>query len=361
MDLLKQKSLDLLRQHQTAGGAFIACPSFATYRYAWFRDGSYCALALAEYGDGAAADRFLEWGAAVILRYQAKMRRCIERRRQGLPLVAAECLHSRFTLEGFEVPGNWGHNQLDGLGTWLWLYGRLHSTAADLPSRARVDEAAALTAEYLAALWQEPCSDCWEEHEDQRHTYTLASIWAGLSQFAAVSGDARSRDVAADVREFVLTRCVSSGSLVKSVGSDLVDANLVGLVQPYRLLAWDDPLFQGTLARIEQELCTPGLHRYRGDSYYGAGEWVLLTAWLGWAYAEAGERSKAQAILNWTRAQANDRLELPEQVPHALFVPAGYPEWVERWGEIASPLLWSHAKYLLLLKSIEKAQSEANR
>ena len=28
--------------------------------------------------------------------------------------------------------------------------------------------------------------------------------------------------------------------------------------------------------------------------------------------------------------------------------PAYYDIWRERWGEIATPLLWSHAKYLIL-------------
>jgi len=43
-----------------------------------------------------------------------------------------------------------------------------------------------------------------------------------------------------------------------------------------------------------------------------------------------------------------NHLNLPEQVAENLNAPSYYPTWVERWGEIASPLLWSHAKYIIL-------------
>ncbi|MEP6895352.1 MAG: hypothetical protein ABI986_07075 [Chloroflexota bacterium] len=39
---------------------------------------------------------------------------------------------------------------------------------------------------------------------------------------------------------------------------------------------------------------------------------------------------------------------MPEQVAENLNVPDYYPTWVERWGDVASPLLWSHAKYIIL-------------
>jgi hypothetical protein len=41
---------------------------------------------------------------------------------------------------------------------------------------------------------------------------------------------------------------------------------------------------------------------------------------------------------------------LPEQVPQTLNNEAYYQPWVERWGKIAQPLLWSHAMYLLLVE-----------
>ena len=365
MDFLTNKSVELLLSCQSAEGAFYACPNFDTYRYSWFRDGSYCALALSEFGKQQEAWNFFEWGAGVVLRYQDKIRRTIAAVDRGDELIASQCFHSRFTVEGYEVPGNWGHNQLDGLGTWLWVLGQLRKQNCALPISAQVAEAAGLVKEYLMSLWKVPCSDCWEEHEDMLHTYTLASISAGLYSFSELFADPRSAECAKEIKAFILNNCVNSGTFIKSIpeigkkSSPLlgVDANLIALNTPYHLFEWQDPLFQKTLEKIERELLTPGLHRYREDTYYGSGEWVLLTEWLGWAYAQAGEIGKAQTILDWSRKQADADGNLPEQVPHGLFAPNSYPEWVERWGKIASPLLWSHAQYLLLVKSIKGADA----
>src|SRR6185369_15376388 len=99
-----------------------------------------------------------------------------------------------------------------------------------------------------------------------------------------------------------------------------------------------------------------GLHRYAEDSYYGGGAWVLLTAWLGWYYIElanqrpdllASLEPKIQTCQHWIEKHVTSNDWLPEQVAQKLNMPSYYPQWVERWGEIASPLLWSHAKYII--------------
>ena len=104
-----------------------------------------------------------------------------------------------------------------------------------------------------------------------------------------------------------------------------------------------------TVAKIEYTLRSGGgVHRYETDSYYGGGEWILLTAWLGWYYAAVGEWDKMKSTLDWVEAQALANGFLPEQIPASLNRPGYYDVWRERWGEIAKPLLWSHAKYLIL-------------
>jgi GH15 family glucan-1,4-alpha-glucosidase len=362
MDQLVKKSIEILLTHQEETGAFYACPNFNTYHYCWFRDGSFSAVALSKFGYPKQAEKFFQWGAGVVLRYQQKIKKCIEIANNGRDLVASECFHSRFTVEGTEVPGNWGHNQLDGLGTWLWALAEFRRDHFSLPLSDEIIQAASLVKDYLVALWKYPCSDCWEENEDKLHTYTLAAISAGLRAYSDLFSDPDAADSAEQVKRFILMNCVREGAFVKSIPSNIkgskllpgVDANLVALCEPYGIVDWKDELFQKTLKKIESELLTPGLHRYRGDTYYGSGEWVLLTDWLGWAYARNGQTEKARKLLEWTHQQASAEGYLPEQVPHALFAPAGYPEWVERWGPIATPLLWSHAKYLLLVKSVEE-------
>ncbi len=131
---------------------------------------------------------------------------------------------------------------------------------------------------------------------------------------------------------------VADGHFVKFVGSTEVDANLLGLATPFGVVEPDDPAMVATVRRIEADLQRGGgLHRYRADSYYGGGEWILLTAWLGWYYARRGERDKAEAALRWIEAQADADGQLPEQVPLNLNDPAHYAPWRERWGDDCPP------------------------
>jgi GH15 family glucan-1,4-alpha-glucosidase len=66
---------------------------------------------------------------------------------------------------------------------------------------------------------------------------------------------------------------------------------------------------------------------------------------VGWARCVVGLEASTQ--LDWIEAQAADDGALPEQSGDRLR-PECYAAWVERWGPPASPLLWSHAMYLIL-------------
>ena len=220
-------------------------------------------------------------------------------------------------------------------------------------------EAVTLLVRYLGALWSLPCYDCWEEFPDKLHTYTLASIYGGLRAAAAMLGAGSVADFASDtaalIKQFVLDNCVVDGSLVKFEGSRVVDGSLICVSTPYGLFAPDDPVMQATIARIESDLRQEGggVHRYKEDSYYGGGEWVLLTAYLGWYYVERGQVEQARALLNWVEECADPRGELPEQMPRHLNHPDMLPVWEKRWGPIATPLLWSHAAYLTLATALQ--------
>ena len=47
------------------------------------------------------------------------------------------------------------------------------------------------------------------------------------------------------------------------------------------------------------------------------------------------------------RAQARDNGDLPEQVTGASQFADEVEPWLERWGPVATPLLWSHAMFLI--------------
>lgn len=348
---LYRHSIKVILAHQGPQGGYLASPTFPDYAYCWFRDGAFTAYAMDLAGRHDSARRFHDWCAQVINRRQASVEQAIARASRGQPLGETDYLHTRYTLDGQEgADTNWPNFQLDGLGTWLWALAE-HVRLADVQA-IPLDwhQAALVVARYLAALWPQPNYDCWEEFGDRVHPYTLAAIYGGLTALAALGLDGRWQEVPAAIRAFVLAQGIQDGRLVKSIGNPAVDASLLGVATPYRLLKPDDPVMQATVAQIEAELRHDdgGVHRYAADTYYGGGEWILLTAWLGWYYAESEQASRARELQAWIEAQADPQGNLPEQVPCSRIRPRYLEVWRAQRGEIAKPLLWSHAQYIIL-------------
>ncbi len=349
---LYRRSIEIIRKNQHPSGAYVASPTFETYGYCWFRDGAFIAYAMDLVGENASSARFHSWVADVINSREELIQRAIEMAHQGKQMSEDDILHTRYALDGSAaVEEEWPNFQLDGLGTWLWeLSQHQELTGNDIHQEWRA--AAVLVADYLTALWSRPCYDCWEEFPDEIHTYTLAAIYGGLKAHERISGvdHVATRE---KIKNILLQQSVFQGAFVKYVGTTEVDSSLLGLATPYRLLQPGNPLMRATVDRICTELLEDGgLHRYRGDTYYGGGEWVLLTAWLGWYYTEVGEFEKALELMTWVEAQANGNGELPEQISRNLNDPSYLEPWRARWGTIAKPLLWSHAKYLILRNAL---------
>jgi GH15 family glucan-1,4-alpha-glucosidase len=141
---------------------------------------------------------------------------------------------------------------------------------------------------------------------------------------------------------------VQDGRLTKWLDGDGLDASLIACAVPFRLVEPHGDVARATAEAIESRLLAGGVHRHPDDSYYGGGEWLLLSAFLGWYYAGVGRTDDAAAQLQWIAAQADDEGFLPEQVGGNLIVPEAYDGWRSRWGPVASPLLWSHAMFLTL-------------
>jgi len=352
MDLVK-RSIEIILKGQSKTGAYIACPNFKSYQYSWFRDGAFIAYAMDRVGETESADVFHSWVFTTLSKKHDVMRRVVEKSTQSQPLPIDDYLHTRYTMEGNTGGEEWPNHQLDGFGTWLWALAEHQKTIKqDLPQTWR--PTMTCLADYLISLWNQPCFDCWEEFPNYIHPYTLASIYAGLSACQTLTGLDYSTTLKA-IKQLVDQQAAPEGYFVKSIGSDLVDSSLLGLSIPYRLVDHDDPRMLGTKRRIEADLYHgAGVKRYTKDTYYGGGDWVLIAAWKGWYDVLNGERQKAERMRAWIESTANPSGQLPEQVPLTLNEPVYYQHWVERWGEIATPLLWSHAMYLILMNALGK-------
>ena len=279
---LAQRSIDVILAGQSPSGGYVACPNFEQYRYSWFRDGAFIADAMREAGEVESADRFFDWCARVILA------------RPTGPWDA------RYGLDGDPDPSPWPKLQIDGLGLFLWALRRRGSS--------RWDEAAAIVSRWLEHHWGVPCTDWWEEREGVHGT----TVW-----------------------------CVAEG-----LDSDELRREATALAEAEE--ADGSHLHIGTptlVERVENTLADSDvpIHRHLRDTYYGGGQWLLLTAMLGLAKPE-----RAADCLAWIEAHARPNGDLPEQVQDHLLHPDQYEPWVAKWGEPPSPLLWSHAMYLRL-------------
>ncbi len=350
---LYDRSIEIILDNQAPIGAYIACPNFPSYHYSWMRDGSYIAYAMDIAGQHHSAAAFHRWVAQVVLERKELVHALADQEPAAL-VEKGFYLHTRFTMDGKEADEEWPNFQLDGFGTWLWALERHLALSGGAPEDNCL-EAAVVVAQYLAKLWQTPCYDLWEEHPHAIHPYTLACITGGLTSMTAYLGQDYGKLVES-IKCYLLDNYLFDGYITKFKGNSLVDASLIGLCIPYGLITPEHPVMQATIDQIEKQLiASGGLHRYAEDSYYGGGEWVLLSAWLGWYYQEIGATDKAEEMLRWIEAQADANLNLPEQVPHALNAPDKLAYWEKRWGPIASPLLWSHAKYIILKNRINRS------
>jgi isomaltose glucohydrolase len=352
---LARRSVEIIAAHQDVGGAYPASPSFRVYRYSWLRDGAFIADAMSRAGAVASAEAFFRWCAAVIGDRADRITSLVERSMRGQAVRPGDHLPTRFTVDGAEAGEEWWDFQLDGYGTWMWAldaHVRRHGTEVD-----DVLPAVELCADYLAAFWDEPCYDWWEENADGVHPSTLAAIAAGLG--AAVALGARSDTAVAaavvidSIGELVRRRGIVDGHLIKTIGAGpAVDANLVACAVPFGLVDPGGDVAEATYRAIADQLAPDGVYRYRADTYFGGGRWVLLAGMVGWYEAVTGRLDDAWRRLAWMHDQANSNGELPEQVTGPALDPSFTPVWVRRWGEVARPLLWSHAMYITLADAL---------
>jgi GH15 family glucan-1,4-alpha-glucosidase len=351
---LQEVSLDVIRAGQAPSGAYIAGPTFPNYRFSWFRDSSFIAYAMQVSGDDASARRFHQWAIAVIEREADRAEAAIARSKARLPLVDGSFIRARYPADGQVVDDDpWPNFQLDGLGSWLWSLRAYTSAGHDyLPG---MSNAVDVVARYLGQLWHTPCYDCWEEHGDGVHISTLSAIHGGLAAAAALLESPTLAAQADAVRDFVLQRGTVAGRLRKHLGTEQLDGSLIWAATPFRLLEPDHPIMRRTAEHLAESLVGPsgGLRRYLGDSYYGGGEWILLTAHLGWYWTEVGELGRARLALEWVERAADARGQMPEQVVDGAQFPDRIQEWTARWGAVANPLLWSHASHLILRHALK--------
>jgi GH15 family glucan-1,4-alpha-glucosidase len=356
---LVEHSRQLIKDLQDPGGAYPASSDFSAYQgYCWFRDGSFIADGMSAAGEVASASAFFDWCAGVLEANRERVCQVTAAARAGQPLPDQAMLPARFQFDGRPGQDDWWDFQLDGYGAWLWaVVAHADRHRLDL---ARWGEAVGLTVDYLASSWERPCYDWWEEHDDKVHISTLGCVLAGLKAAAGravVAGERAERaQAAAQAVEAVIRRQgTADGHLVKWIGSRELDGSLSALLAPLAVVDPNSELGRGTVAALEDQLLVEGgVYRFRADTFFGGGRWPLLTCFLGLARQAQGNRQGALACLDWAGGTATPSGDLPEQVDGGLLLDRSWKQpWVDRWGPVATPLLWSHAMYLRLAAALD--------
>ena len=361
---LLESSADLIASLQDAGGAYPASPTFSAYiGYSWFRDGAFIADGMSSYGRIESAERFFDWCAAVLEMRASEVGSIVAAATAGRPVADAAMLPTRFTFDGRAGDDDWWDFQLDGYGTWLWAVGehaRRHGTDASRWARAIT-----LSVEYLCSSWRRPCFDWWEEHAMHVHVSTLGCIAAGLREAVALGvldadHEASALETVAAIVDLLRADGVADGHLSKWLGSTAVDASLAAVVGLLGVVPGGSDVGRATIAAIERDLAVDsGVHRYLDDTFYGGGQWPLLSCMLGLAHVRAGDLDRARELLDWAIATAGPDGSFPEQVGGHLLAPGRLEEWVGRWGPVAQPLLWSHAMVIRLAVELGDAGATA--
>lgn len=360
--ILATNSYELIVSLQDASGAYPASPTFSAYRgYSWFRDGAFIADGVSAIGGAESASRFFDWCSRTLLAQEAHIGVIVAAQAAGKPVTDAEMLATRFTFAGEPGDDEWWDFQLDGYGTWLWaVAAHAERHGLDLSRWRRAIE---LTVDYLCSSWSRPCFDWWEENADQVHVSTLGCIRAGLTAVLPVLDEAR-RSVAAAASETIAVtvaeRGLSDGHLAKWLGSQEIDASLLAAVYPLSAFPASTSVGARTIEAVDARLnFDGGVHRYLKDTFYGGGQWPLLSCMLGLAFAASGRADRALEQLNWAAGALTPDGFLPEQVGDHLLDESMRQEWIDRWGTVATPLLWSHAMYIRLAVELEIATEVA--
>ena len=381
MTSLYNQSIQIIKDGQSRSGAYVACPNFPTYQYSWLRDGSFIAYAMDIAGEYDSAAAFFRWVGKTIEKYNEKLEMIEKSLKGGIPIGKDDVLHTRFTLDGQEDTSDptWGNFQIDGYGTWLWALAQHFQFTKDASLISDLKNAIEITLRYLNLVWQLPNYDCWEEFPEYIHLYSLATVYAGANSAQQIVeqgliqiDNVPVKKLAQDVHAFIMNYGIVDGKIIKHIWPALdgaepkpvmqsgVDASMIGLAVPYQLFPLDDPIILRTMHAVEKDLLSPGggLYRYLKDEYYGGGEWILLTAWLGWYYVVIGQVEKAETLRGWIESKATKEGYLPEQISENLLDPVDYKPWLKRWGPVASPLLWSHAMYIILVDEIKRVKEK---
>jgi len=228
-------------------------------------------------------------------------------------------------------------------------------------------EMADLNKQAPMAVYLREVADDWYSAID-RWLYVTDTDWSKKYNVKGYYIRIATMDTAVDVvpQEKVLVKNVTCDKAVQ-LAEHLVSPDALALVR-FGLRAPDDPRILDTIKMIDTLLKIdmpqgPIWHRYNGDGYgehadglpfdgTGIGRaWPLLTGERAHYELAAGKKEEANKLLKALENFANEGGMIPEQTWDAADIPERELYFGRPSGS-AMPLVWAHAEYVKLLRSL---------
>ena len=362
------------------------------YRAHWIRDGLYVMKAFEYLGLYSDVYRMIKVPIKIFHRFQEKIHSGIGEK----PHVNYKFLHARYDPNNYnELEEQWGHNQLDMLGQFLYEIGDLikKTKLPILDSNACRDDKYLINkiTRYLETLewWDCPDFGIWEEGPEH-HASSIGAVLAGLERIR----DLHDNELFFNHKQLAYGRKMLDRILPAESKSDLkepdknrqVDMAQLSLIWPYMIVTPKQE--QSILLNIETLLVRKqGLARYPKDAYwngsdqririkrlpsglkmacYEAGsegfpnknkgteaQWPLGFAWLSICYSKIAKR-KFENKEDYKHEKEKARFYLEKMRTQVVDIDGAkyFPElFVNDIPNINTPLAWPTAFFIVAARS----------
>ncbi len=370
---LFKKSLLYIRAHAASNGAIIASGDSEMlqfgrdyYRYVWPRDASLTAIALTKAGDYNASKRFFEFCCDIITSEGYFMHKYRPDKSLG------SSWHPWVHGNKAQLPIQEDETALVIYALWKYyefshdiefiegIYNKLIKKASDFMVSYLDDKTGLPKASY----------DLWEQ-EYGISTFTVSTVYGALvsaSKFATLLGKSESalkyKESAESIKKAILKYLYNPDENIfyKSINPEnikertnkTIDFSSVYGIYKFEVLEKDDERltksFKNTYERLRVKTEVGGFARYEGDAYhfmggnYPGNPWIITEMWVA-QYLILNAKSEnelkpVQEYLEWACKYAGSAGTLPEQL-----------DPYNGSHLSASPLVWSHAEYVITVIS----------
>lgn len=356
------RSIAILNTLYHVNGGYTSAMS-GPYRALWLRDTLYCAIAREYVGDFESIKKTYGLAFDIFHKSGDKISSCID----DPPTAKTDFLHARYnphTLQ--EFPEEWGHNQLDIFGLFLYKVGDLRQKGIVVYRDYKDLKLAQDLVWYLFSLdWDKaPDFGVWEEGPEV-HASSVGAVLAGLRA---------AREHIAEIRvpgRFIAAGREALGRLLpRESQSRPYDLAQLSLLWPFRVVSPEQR--EQILSNIETHLVRErGVIRYPGDRYYNAdpnrpdgneAAWPMGFSWLSIVYTKIAEEDLAAGRRSDVIASFKKAHHYIKRTESAMVDGGAIPElYVGDKPNPNTPLTWAQAMYIVAVQSLENLKLSLDR